>query len=41
MDAIEWGIVKLPRLPISDNIPGHDMPIYRNLWEHIRKDISK
>lgn len=41
MDAIEWGIVKPPRLPISDNIPGHDMPIYRNLWEHIRKDIPK
>ena len=41
MDAIECGIVKLPRLPISDNIPGHDMPIYRNLWEHIRKDMPK
>jgi type III restriction enzyme len=41
MDAIECGIVKLPRLPISDNIPGHDMPIYRNLWEHIRKEMPK
>jgi type III restriction enzyme len=41
MDAIECGIVKLPRLPISDNISGHDMPIYRNLWEHIRKDMPK
>jgi len=26
MDAIEYGIVKLPRVPIADNIPGGDMP---------------
>ena len=26
MDAIECGIVKLPRVPVSDNIPGSDMP---------------
>src|SRR2546426_222620 len=36
MDAIECGIVKLPRVPVADNIPGHDMPMFRNLWEHIR-----
>lgn len=41
MDAIECGIVKLPRVPIADNIPGTDMPLYRNLWEHIRKDMPK
>jgi len=41
MDAIECGIVKLPRVPIDDNIPGEEMPIYRNLWEHIRKDMPK
>ena len=35
MDAIECGIVKLPRVPVADNIPGGDMPKYRNLWEHI------
>ncbi len=41
MDAIECGIVKLPRVPVTDNIPGGDMPKFRNLWEHIRKDMPK
>ena len=41
MDAIECGIVKLPRVPVSDNIPGNEVPMYRNLWEHIRKDMPK
>ena len=41
MDAIECGIVKLPRVPVADNIPGGDMPKFRNLWEHIRKKMPK
>lgn len=41
MDAIESGIVKLPRVPVAENTPGQEMPIYRNLWEHIRKDMPK
>ncbi|GIW79627.1 MAG: restriction endonuclease [Gemmatales bacterium] len=41
MDAIESGIVKLPRVPVAENIPGNEMPMYRNLWEHIRKDMPK
>ncbi len=41
MDAIECGIVKLPRVPVAENIPGEEMPVYRNLWEHIRKDMPK
>ena len=41
MDAIECGIVKLPRVPVADNIPGSDMPKFRNLWEHIRKRMPK
>jgi len=41
MDAIECGIVKLPRVPIADNIPGEDMPRFRNLWEHIRTRMPK
>lgn len=41
MDAIECGIVKLPRVPVSDNISGTDVPIFRNLWDHIRKDMPK
>lgn len=41
MDAIECGIVKLPRVPVSQNIPGADIPVYRNLWANIRKDMPK
>jgi type III restriction enzyme len=41
MDAIECGIVKLPRVPVAENIPGDEMPIYRNLWENIRSDMPK
>ncbi len=40
-DAIECGIVKLPRVPVSDNIPGADMPQYRALWENIRGEMPK
>lgn len=41
MDAIECGIVKLPRIPVDDNIPGAEMPVFRNLWDHIGKDMPK
>jgi len=41
MDAIECGIVKLPRVPVADNIPGAEMPIYRELWKHIGKKMPK
>jgi type III restriction enzyme len=41
MDAIECGIVKLPRVPVADNIPGADVPKFRNLWEHIRAHMPK
>ncbi|MCC8987537.1 MAG: DEAD/DEAH box helicase family protein [Candidatus Contendobacter sp.] len=41
MDAIECGIVKLPRVPVADNIPGGEMPKFRNLWEHIRSRMPK
>ena len=41
MDSIECGIVKLPRVPVADNIPGGDMPKFRNLWEHIRTRMPK
>lgn len=37
MDAIECGIVKLPRVPVADNVPGGDTPKFRNLWEEIKK----
>lgn len=41
MDAIECGIVKLPRVPVADNVPTDEMPMYRDLWEHIGKKMPK
>ena len=41
MDAIECGIVKLPRVPVADNIPGADVPLFRNLWDHIRPKMPR
>lgn len=41
MDAIECGIVKLPRVPVADNIPGAEVPIFRNLWDNISKEMPK
>jgi type III restriction enzyme len=41
MDAIESGIVKLPRVPVADNIPNTEVPVFRNLWEHIRGKMPK
>ena len=41
MDAIECGIVKLPRVPVADNIPGGELPKFRFLWEQIRRDMPK
>ncbi len=42
MDAIESGIVKLPRVPVSDNsISREEMPLFRNLWKHIGNKMPK
>jgi len=41
MDAIECGIVKLPRVPVADNIPGAQVPVFRNLWSHIGSNMPK
>jgi type III restriction enzyme len=41
MDAIECGIVKLPRVPVADNIPGGDMPKFRDIWKHVGKKMPK
>ena len=29
------------RLPVADNIPGEEMPMFRNLWAHIGKKMPK
>jgi type III restriction enzyme len=41
MDAIECGIVKLPRVPVSSNVNDGTMPVFRNLWDHIGKAMPK
>ena len=41
MEAIECGIVKLPRVPVADNIPETDMPAFRDLWKNIGADMPK
>ena len=42
MDAIECGIVKLPRIPVSDATATEGkLPINRNLYHHISKDLPK
>ena len=28
-------------MPVADNIPGEDVPIFRSLWKHIGKDMPK
>jgi type III restriction enzyme len=43
MDAIECGIVKLPRVPVADNLPNAEaeMPVFRELWKHVGKDLPR
>lgn len=39
VDAIECGIVKIPRLPVSDTT-GRPDPKYFTLWEHINRGLQ-
>jgi len=42
LDALECGVVKIPRLPVdSDTISKDDVPEFRNLWLHVRDDLPK
>ncbi|MDP9266280.1 MAG: DEAD/DEAH box helicase family protein [Chloroflexota bacterium] len=41
IDAIESGIVKVPRVPVSDNQVTGLQPTYRDLWLRIRKGLPK
>lgn len=41
IDAIESGIVKIPRVPVSDNSLGLEMPVWRRLWPEIREDMPR
>src|SRR5713101_5163607 len=41
IDAIEAGIVKVPRVPVADNQMSGTLPTYRQLWETIRSDLPR
>jgi type III restriction enzyme len=41
IDAIESGIVKVPRVPVSDDSMVNDLPTYRELWPSIRDELPK
>ncbi|HXH58989.1 DEAD/DEAH box helicase family protein [Iamia sp.] len=45
VDAIESGLVKIPRVPVADDAAAHstrdDAPTYRNLWVRIRDELPK
>jgi type III restriction enzyme len=41
IDAIEAGVVKVPRVPVSDDSGVHEQPTYRDLWLHIRETLPK
>ncbi len=41
IDAIEAGIVKVPRVPIADDSMTGEQPTYRDLWLRIREHLPK
>ncbi len=41
IDAIESGIVKVPRVPVADDSVTGEEPTYRNLWIRIRDELPK
>ncbi|MBI4024169.1 MAG: DEAD/DEAH box helicase family protein [Verrucomicrobia bacterium] len=41
IEAIESGLVKIPFLPTSDDTQEIDLPVLRNLYEHVKADLPK
>ncbi len=41
IDAIEAGIVKVPRVPVADDAMTGEQPTYRDLWLRIREHLPK
>jgi type III restriction enzyme len=41
IDAIESGIVKVPRVPVADDSMTGEQPTYRDLWLRIRDQLPK
>jgi type III restriction enzyme len=40
MDAIESGIVKIPRIPVDDDAAGSEL-VYLDLWDHIQPPLPR
>lgn len=41
MDAIEAGIVKVPRVPTHDDVVAREEPIFRHVYKHVREELPK
>ena len=41
IESIEAGLVKIPFLPESDNTQALDMPVLRNLYDHVKKELPR
>ena len=41
IEAVESGLVKIPFLPTRDDTQQIDLPVLRNLYEHIREELPK
>jgi type III restriction enzyme len=41
MDAIESGIVKVPRVPTRDDVIEAQEPIFRHIYKHVRAGLSR
>lgn len=41
IDAIEAGLVKVPRVPVADNTMVGSLPMYRRLWPQIRDALPR
>jgi len=41
IESIESGLVKIPFLPESDNTQVLEMPVLRNLYDHVKDDLPK
>lgn len=41
IDAIEAGIVKVPRVPVADDSMAGEQPTYRDLWLRIREHLPR
>jgi type III restriction enzyme len=41
VDAIECGIVKVPRVPVADDSMADEVPKYRHIWPHVKDLLPK